>query len=312
MSRLLMISLAAACFLAACGQVITITMPGAAGAGSRGQAIDPTIPDGYERLLSPAPHAFRFSGPGEPVRMGAVSERFELRDGDCGGADCNNTRYRSEIRQLPEAMTARLGQDSWYGWSFYNQNIGAVTRDRSLGTVIGQWKLGGDQPPIFRLLQTPAGEGNWVNCDPTICNRFGAAGDDVVIDLEDMGKTMGWGAAQNSGNVCRLFNMQAAQGKWIDIVVNTNFSTNTDGYLRVWVNGEMKCNYYGRLVASKGAGKTPGHRRGIYNSYTKTWDAKQGGPKPTMIVYYDEFLIGSSRAEVDTRMRQAASARPKD
>jgi len=96
-------------------------------------------------------------------------------------------------------------------------------------------------------------------------------------------------------------------------VVNTNFSATGDGYLRVWVNGEMKCNYYGRLVATKGAGKAPGHRRGIFNSYTKTWDAKQGGAaKPTMIVYYDEFLIGSSRAEVDTRMRDAASARPKD
>ncbi len=149
MSRLMIVSICAAWLLAGCGQIITITLPGA----QPGAA----LPTGYEQLFSPAPHAFRRSLPGEPVRLGKTSERFELREGDCGGSDCENARYRTEIKEENRVVEARLGQDIWYGWSFYNANIAAVTRDRSLGTVIGQWKPEGEQPPVFRIAQTVPG-----------------------------------------------------------------------------------------------------------------------------------------------------------
>lgn len=271
-------------------------------------------PRGYERLFSPAPHAFRFSTSGEPVRRGLVSERFELRDGDCGKSDCGNARYRAEIREEPRTIRAKIGSDIWYGWSFYNGNIGAVSHDNWLGTVVGQWKLGGDQPPIFRFLQTVRGEGNWTNCDPVVCNRNSDASLDVVVDLEDISRALNWGPTQNYGNVCKLFSMQANQGKWVDIVVNTNFAATTEGYLRIWVNGELKCNYFGQLSSSKAVrNRGPGNRRGIFGSYTGRWTAKHGAaPKPTMIVYYDEFLVGRTRDDVDTRLREARNMPPKD
>jgi hypothetical protein len=31
--------------------------------------------------------------------------------------------------------------------------------------VLGQWKMGGDNPPIFKLVQIGAREGNWGGCD---------------------------------------------------------------------------------------------------------------------------------------------------
>ncbi|NUB44837.1 heparin lyase I family protein [Fertoebacter nigrum] len=307
----MIVSLCATLGLAACGQQITVTLPGGgAGVASRAEA-----PRGHERLFSPAPHAFRFSQPGEPVRRGAVSERFELRDGDCGGSDCGTARYRAEIRELDRSIKARVGRDIWYGWSFYNDNIGAVTRDTSLGTVFGQWKLEGAQPPAFRIVHIPAGSGDWASCDPAICARS-AEPADVVVELEDMRVSRGWGAAQNFGNICKLFSMEQNRGRWVDLVVNTNFSAGPDGYLRVWVNGDLKCNYAGPLVSlqSLADGATrPGNRRGIFASYTERWAQSRGtAPKPTMIVHYDEFLVGRSREDVDTRLREAAGQRPKD
>lgn len=265
-----------------------------------------TASDDFERLLSPQPHAFmRVSAP-EPVRRGTVSERFELRDGDCGGSDCGNPRYRSEIQLNDRATRARIGKDIWYGWSFRNGTVPTFSRDTTLRNVFGQWKLDGDTRAIFRLIQMGVGEGNWTNCDPTICRRSTDTRADVVIQLDDMAVSRGWGDAQNDGHICRLFSMQDARERWMDIVVNTNFAADPNGYLRVWVNGELKCDYRGQLVATGATrGAQPNHRHGIFASYTKRWDDSQGDrPKPTMIAYYDEFLSGSAREDVDTRLRE--------
>ncbi len=307
MSRLYLPFVFMLTLLSACGQVITISLPGMAG---------DTIPDGYTLLYSPAPHAFRFSVAPEPVRRGDRSERFELREGDCGGSDCGNYRYRAEITENKDEVVARLDRDIWYGWSFYNDNIMSVTRDTWIGGVFGQWKLEGEQPALFRIVQTPIGEGNWDICDPAVCNRAGAATDDMVIQLDEMRQSANWGDAQNNGNICRLWGMQANLGRWVDVVVNTNFGTDGYGYLRVWVNGEMKCNYTGQLVSAERARTIalgPLHRRGIFGSYTQRWAENQGtAPKPTMIAHYDEFLIGVSRADVDTRLREASGLAPVD
>ncbi len=311
--------------LVACGQVITIALPGgpspvAAAATApttvRGLGQLEPVPVGYERLFTNTSYGYRPSGPGEPVRRGETSERFELRLGDCDGSDCPNGRARTEIREVVSEAKAKLNTDIWYGYSFLNGNVGSVTKATSPGAVFGQWKLDGDLPPVFRMTQQAATESNFAACDPSVCSPMGAATDDVVVELEDMHITRQWGAAQNNGAVCRLFNMQAAQGKWMDIVVNTNFATDGNGYLRIWVNGELRCNYFGGLVSPQGflnANAVPTHRRGIFAASTKRWAAQPtAAGMPNMVVYYDEFLVGKSRAEVDTRLREANSAAAKD
>lgn len=302
-----------ACFLlaaglAACGTVITISVPG--GGLSR------SFPEGYERFASPAPHAFRFSESGEPVRRGKISERFELRDGDCGGNDCGKPWYRTEIGQTPDATSASLGSDIWYGWSFYNENLNSVSNQSSLGLMFGQWKLESDRPSIFRIAQVSLGDGNWQTCDPAVCDRSGDATMDVVVSLEDMRTANNWGPEQNSGLVCRLFSMAQNRGKWVDLVANTNFSPDANGYLRIWVNGELRCNYSGPLVSVTSAlksAKDPNQRRGIFAARAETWEtANVGAIKPTMVVYYDEFLEGERREDVDPHYREANRIKPKD
>ncbi len=174
----------------------------------------------------------------------------------------------------------------------------------------------GEQPAIFRLIQQPQGFGNLAACDPAICTMAGTDQDDVWLQLDEMRQTYAWGDRQNDGSICRLFSLAANQGRWVDIVINTNFGTDGFGYLRIWVNGELRCNYLGQMVSSERALTQvlgPNHRRGIFNSFTERWTRNFGAaPKPTLIAYYDEFATGLSRAEVDVRLREASGLRPVD
>lgn len=303
-----------AALLAGCGRTVSVTLPGLPDLSAPGAA-PAAVPAGFELLYSPAPHALMRAAAPQPVRRGTYSERYELREGDCGGSDCGAFRARAEIIQDRETTPARLNRDFWAGFSFHNASIGAVTAETALGTVIAHWRLGAEQLSIFRLVQAAPNPRGFAGCADDYCTPGGGAADDVVVELQEIAAAQGWGAAQNHGRICRLFSMAEAQGQWVDIVVNTNFGTDGAGYLRIWVNGDLRCNYLGPLVSGQAltalSADVPGptHRRGIFNSYTQAWAENFGtAPKPTLIAYFDEYAEGLSRAEVDPALRQAGGA----
>lgn len=268
-------------------------------------------PPGFNRALSPKLHNYirAFASQGQPVRFGLYSERYELREGDCDITDCSQPRGRAEIQREPGSIQANIGEDIWYAWSFYNQSIPSFTAKNSLRLVFGQWTMGGGRPAIFRLMQVTPDEVNFGSCDPSVCSNIIPVQGDVVVQLDDIAKTYKWGASQNNGNICRLFDMRAQQGKWVDLTVNTNFSTGADGYLRIWVNGQLVCSYSGPLVsqasAFERADSKPEHRRGIFSTWLNRWKAATGGAAiPNLVVYYDGFRYGRSFAEVNTPFNQ--------
>lgn len=300
---------AAALFLGGCLSVLPSDVPD--------QVSRFETPEGMHRLMSPADHNFRRGvvDTGDPVRRGKLSERFELRDGDCGGSDCANPRARAEIQMDRDVNPAMIGQDIWYGWSFYNASVPSFAKESSLRLVFGQWTMGGKNKPIFRFIQLGKGEASFEGCDPLVCNTRDRSKGDLVVQLEDIAKAQGWDEARNEGYVCRLFDLAEKQGQWVDIMVNTNFSSGDDGYLRIWIDQRMVCNYSGPLVSpqSLASGRTPGHRRGIYSSWTNRWDKVYGdAPKPRLIVYYDEFRTGTQMSDVDVRQLENAQVPPVD
>ncbi len=271
----------------------------------------------FERFYSPAPHNFRSvrARDGAPVRRGKRAQRFELRHSDCGGSDCGNPRSRAEVQQTGDRDTASVGEEIWYGWSFFNESVPGFTRDDSLRLVFGQWTVGGDAAPAVRLIQLGEGEGNFQECSAAICTGPELVNGDVVVQLEDMRRVMGWGDNRNNGYICRLFDMAQNRGRWVDITMTTNFGQSPEGYLRVWVNGELKCDYRGPVISVKSLleDASPEMRYGIFSSYNKRWkDAHPNRPRPTLVAYYDELRIGRSRADVDVALRENARKRPRD
>lgn len=296
--------LAALSMLNACQSVSPVGVSGASGA-----ALAP--PAGYSRAFSPATHNYRRASAsvGEPVRFGSTSERFELRHEDCDGADCTKPRARAEIQLSQNVNPARIGKNIWYGWSFYNESVPAFTRQNSLRLVFGQWTMGGGQRAILRFIQLGKGEGDFSKCDPSVCSGPDTSTGDLVVQLDDIATFNNWDDAQNNGYVCRLFDLTEQRGNWVDLTMNTNFSTGADGYLRIWVNRELVCDYSGPLVSplSKRAsrGGRPEHRRGIFSTWDKRWRESMGDArKPTLIVYYDGFRSGKLLEEVDAPFRK--------
>ncbi|MCH2164747.1 MAG: polysaccharide lyase [Marinovum sp.] len=259
--------------------------------------------------MSETAHGFRRGQAGQDrVRSGELSERFELRNGDCAGSDCEGLRSRSEINLVDAPNPARVGQDTWYGYSFQNVSVPGFDQSDSLRLVFGQWLHRDLKRPIFRFIQLGEGETKFENCDPAVCHPSPSATADLAVQLTDIAKAQEWDTSRNKGYVCKLFNLEASRGQWRDIVINTNFGTDEIGYLRIWVDDGLVCDYRGPLVADLGIDRnTPiGHRRGIYSPFTKRWrESTKGSPHPAFIVYYDEFAIGNTRTDVDPRQRAA-------
>ena len=150
-----------------------------------------------------------------------------------------------------------------------------------------------------------------------ICSKNLADNDaDVFMQLSDMQQYGGMDNRQNMwGMVCRLFSMNKIKNKWIDIIINTNFSDKDDGYVNIWINDVKRCEYKGRITVKKDFSMYPGpnHRRGIYVSDTRKWDKNYlSKKKPTFIAYYDEFRVGKTREEVDIRFIEKNNGMPVD
>ncbi len=271
---------------------------------------------GYDNFSSPNRHQFSMVTAPHPVRYGRRSERYELRQGDCGHDDCGNHRLRSELALRANKVRARFNKDIWYGWSFYNQSIPSFSSNEIIWPTFGQWKMGGPTFSIISLIQQNRGNRNWRRCSARFCAKnLADPNGDVYLNMEDIAKVVPKDASTNWLNVCRLFSMSENRGKWVDIVINTNFSTGGDGYVFVWINGQKRCEYHGVVVVERNHTyyRGPNHRRGIFVRNTENWEAAHPGIAiPTLIAYFDEFRVGKSRQEVDIRMIEARGGRAVD
>ena len=252
------------------------------------------------------PHQFNIVSAPYPVRYGTHSERFEIRPDDHDAMGGRTGGNRSELTQRPNRQNAKIGEDAWYGWSFYHENLAVVDHTYGWTPKLGQWKTDLEAPPVIEL--APARDGR------------GRDGHYIGIALTDLsnGKSRSWLKANNFGVPCRLFHIGSTRNKWVDIVINTNFGDDENGYLRVWVNGKQKCDYRGQIVVTpvdryRSYGfrnHGPIFKRGYWSGhkgFPSRW--KQNHPNvpiPTFVVYYDEWRQGKSRAEVDIRMIERA------
>lgn len=301
--------------------ILVISLANSACIARQKQSADPPTRDGYENNISPNKHNFRLVSKPHPVRYGQISERYEVRDGDCGGSDCDAPRYRAELRLAKNKTRARVGEDIWYGWSFFNDNIPSFSKDKNMNITLGQWKMGGNNFPMIKMMQAGLDsytDSIWKSCLRKYCSNHidSNENEDFFIQLGDLwGRSVTPKKEANWAMVCRLFSLEKNIGKWVDIVLNTNFSDKKSGYLNIWINGKKKCEYRGPIIVEKDLSMYPGpnHRRGIFVSYTKRWDKNFPNQlKPTFVAYYDEFRIGQSRADVDIRLIEASGGQPVD
>lgn len=219
---------------------------------------------GFQRSLNDKPWGYNKVNQWEgPVDRGNLSERFELRQGDCGEqpgwSDCAMDRERTELSELKPYTP--LNQPTWYAWSIWFdrtwQDISPVT------TTVGQFHQRDSSVPAVLFIQKDG--------------RY-------YLRLE---------SAKNlyPNNVRTLLVDSELRGRWHRIVVFANWSTGDDGILQVWINGKQRLNLSGANTTNT----TPVYfKYGIYRSFVS-----RVPNRPTQIVYIDEVAKGPTRESVD-------------
>lgn len=221
----------------------------------------------FYRTLNLTPHGYQVVEAPHPIRDGETAERFEVRPGDCGEdyewSDCATDRERSELSESPPFSS--VGREYWYGWSLYiPENFPNVYRTK---VALGQFKQEEIGNPLI-MFQNYSG-GYWLDMDQTVGE---VSGYKKLIDKSDF------------------------RGKWHDIVVHAKWCTGSDGFVKVWVNGELKAEVNGRNTY---------YNKPIYFSYGvyRTYLSRYFGSVPTQIAYFDEVRKGLKREDVDILLR---------
>ncbi len=247
-------------------------------------------------------------------RRGDLSQRFEIRHGDCGRSsgwdDCNTDRARIERKEGPKNAFSKPGTGIWYGYSLYiPQDFVSLGRGN---TSLSQAKVEGDLMPLWQLV---------FNDKPYVF----------------------W----SDGQTCSIGSLAMWRGKWNDITIYAHYGEGGQKiYFQLYRNGVLLCERKKPIMHRSMWGKLQkiGMKYGIYNSFVSRYLAAKatkpvqlegysqnqssgttsrspaqspfkidwGVELPTHVIYYDEMLAGYRREDVDVRIREKNGLPPVD
>lgn len=192
-------------------------------------------------------------------------ERFEVRSGDChfnrGWSDCERNRERSELWEQGERSPR--GTTAWYGWSFY---------------VPYDW-------PNIHPTKTVLGQFHQYRAHPIwmFQNRDGG----LVLDDQSTGR---------STRSIPLIEAENFAGNWHRIEVNAQWEKDDNGFLKVWVNGDLKFAYRGRTMTADAVY----FRYGVYRSFISRYKATNGKDTvPTQIAIFANVKKAPTREDLE-------------
>jgi hypothetical protein len=213
-----------------------------------------------------------------PIRRGWRSERIEVRPGDCFKNDCfRSPRFeRVERTENPfqnDSNPNVNGDTVWYGWSFY---------------------FPGDVPELYWAYITQFHEHSPHN-NPSWA-FLKRAGQPLCL-LHDMSKARQWICdpwtelpQKTPATTYPIIPHDQFYDRWHDMVMHAHWSTNSDGFLRLWVNGTLVLDYKGITFDSQAE-----YMIFKYGIYRTAYNQNNIG-------YFDEIRRGKTREEVDILM----------
>ena len=243
----------------------TLVFASFCGMASAESDVSPSLDRGefspFIRSLNVKPYGYTLIS--DPTGMAPAKqvERFEVRSGDChfngGWSDCERNRERSELWE--QGDRSPRGTSAWYGWSFF------VPEDwpnvEPAKTVIGQFHQHRAHP-IWMFLNHKGG---------------------LVLDDQSTGR---------STRSIPLIDEANFTGRWHRIEVNGKWETDNTGFLKVWVNGELKLDYSGQTMTAD----TVYFRFGVYRSFISRYKTKIGSELlPTQIAMFAKVRKAATR-----------------
>lgn len=206
-------------------------------------------------------------GPSSRVREGLLSQRFEVRSGDCGRNDCRSDRERFE---LWDKSGIKPGTETWASYSLRLDKKFPYIRPTN--TTLGQFK---QEPQGFEVV------GIGIENDKLFFyNKLRLKDGDVRYNIDRP-----------------FMSLEKARGNWIDVLVHTNWRSDETGFMEVFINGRQIADFKGPVIYNMKDRIT--FRYGIYRSFVSRYVKENGKKVPTMVVHYDNVRWDSSREAVE-------------
>ena len=244
-----------------------------------------------------------------PARSGELSQRFELRNGDCTVKripgnnhpydwGCNNDRERAEIAHTQW----RPGRDMWIGFSvrvddeWTKANRGHCSHIFQIKQTENNVYQGNLTPKNGKLATSQQEVdmglgGHYVGLHAVMMGQI--CGGKFGIRLSRTGfedsKYNGWERTEH----ITYGNIDSIRGKWNDVVMrwNTSDYRNGNSTLEVYMNGKLAGKW--ENITSDFFPDTYTFKYGIYRGHMKT----NNGPNfkiGTQVIYFDEVRTGRS------------------
>jgi Polysaccharide lyase len=253
----------------------------------------------YEESLRAKPYAWTKVKSPSPVRAGQISQRFELRDGDCEPDQtmCQIGRIHFE---LTSNLKLKLGDEKWIALSIYlPKDFDGDKLDTTLFQMHhsgGQTVMndnGGSQHKLFSI---------------------GCFKNDFFVDYRELTGTPEDKKFRDS----KIGNCESMKNKWTDLIFHINLEKE-NGFLEIYsnskkifdvrkgqkyqyttvddvvVNGIKKTNFINKDVDFFNA------TYGVYITNAQKYRDKTGNAVPKTVAFYDEIRIGNDRSEVDLK-----------
>ena len=232
-----------------------------------------------------------------PARNGELSQRFELRNGDCttkyipGNSHpidwgCYNDRERAEVRH----SMWKPGADKWIGFSIRVDNEWE-RHARGHCTSLFQIKQHENNVKQSNRPETKLGQynkGHYIGGHAVMHGEI--CGDNFGVVIKHSGyedsKLNGWSHDEN----VRYGKINNIAGEWNDVVLHWDTSDyrNGNSVLEVYLNGQLAGKWDN--VTNNFFPDDYTFKYGLYRSYMK----KHGVTSRTQVVYFDEVRTGRS------------------
>ena len=210
--------------------------------------------------------------------------RFEVRQGDCGSDDCDRTSKkfigRSEIgffNPLPNNDTEGHIGEYWYKWSFYIDPESDVPTGDSF-IHIGQFKSHLEHEKRTRSLLTNTTIDEFNETCPEINLLFSWRNTGIQAYRQGVTNCSGSG-------IKTIINQKDVKGKWHNFLLNINWTDQSDGKIKLWLNKNLVYKLEGKTISkiirknSNNFKLGPTFRVGVYSQ----------GENGDQIMYYEGF-----------------------
>jgi hypothetical protein len=196
---------------------------------------------------------------GHPTKSGDYSYRFELRPEDCTWSnewnDCINDRSRTEIEDVNNGINAYNNEIVWDYWMYIPEQPKFKPTGSAHLFVSQLLTMSTNKTNYFGLAQILISRDNKLAIRPLKQFSFISEGDIPVIDYP--------------------------YNQWINIRYEVKTSMNSDGYMRIKVNGNTVVNTTRQNVLDKSGMVMM--RLGLYSGVRSTATE----PYATQVIYYD-------------------------